>query len=61
MTVIGKVRASKSHDQQCAWGGKVTLGVSLVFPVLPPARHLGLSALVTFCDWALVLALLMSV
>ena len=36
-------------------------GEVLVLPVLPVARHPGLSALVTLCTWPIVLPLLMSV
>ena len=34
-------------------------GKALVFLVVPVARYLGLSALVTLCTWATVLALLL--
>ena len=46
----GKVRESKPHDQQHARGEKATWGQGPA-PVLPVGRHLGLSALVTFCIW----------
>ena len=36
-------------------------GEVCVFPVLPVVRPLGISALVTFCTWPIVLALLLSV
>lgn len=45
------------HDQWYAGGGAVTLGRGPCFPV---ARHPGLSALVTFYTWPVILALSLS-
>ena len=51
----------KPHDQWYARKGKVRLswGEVLFFLVLPVTRHPGLSTLVTFFTWPVVLALLM--
>ena len=70
-----KVRGgSELHDQRYVRSGglnhltsdvlgaeRLPWGKVLVFPVLPIAGHPGLSTLVTFCTWPVILAPLMSV
>ena len=44
--------SDKLVEEKSPWGQ------AFVFPVLPVARHTGLSALVTFCTWPIISALL---
>ena len=59
MPATWKVRGSIPHDQKYASEGKPPWGEVLVSPGFPVARYPGLSALLTFCSWPVVLALLM--
>ena len=57
MTSDVKGQGPKWHDQQSAGEERPLGGVGgevLVFPILPVAKHLGLSVLVTFCTWPAV-------